>query len=186
MLAGAEGRGYVAAARPSPRTPRLVNLITPSRAGRALFLGLVLGAARLHGQTTEEPAPQPTPAGRELKLVPGVRYGAPLGASVYGGVVLGRKDAPGIEGPSVFGEAAQDGMRVSAGISSVSLGGTLRAQLSFIRTWNTHGDIEANQSFIGPEIAVGLIAGLTAGHYWRIGDGGGKSRFFAIGSFIGF
>lgn len=160
--------------------------LTPPRIGRALVLGLVLGAARLHGQSTEERAPEPARASRNVQLVPGLRYGAPLGASVYAGLVVGRENAPSVDGPSVMAEVGQDGMRVSAGASSVSLGGTFRAQLSFIRTWDDHGGVRANQSYVGPEVALGLIAGLTAGHYWRLGDGGGKARVFAVGSFIGF
>jgi hypothetical protein len=163
-----------------------VNPINPPRIGRALLVGLVLGAARLHGQTTEERAPEAAPAGRRVQLVPGLRYGAPLGASAYAGVVVGRKNAQSVDGPSIFGEAGQDGMRLSVGASSVSLGGTFRGQLSFIRTWDDHGDILAKQTYVGPEVAVGLIVGLTAGHYWRISDGGGKASFFAVGSFIGF
>lgn len=76
-------------------------------------------------------------------------------------------------------------MRASLGVSSAGFG-TYRAQLSYIRTWDDHGDVHADQSYLGPEIALGLIAGVTAGYYWRIGDGGGKATIFSIGSFIGF
>jgi hypothetical protein len=38
----------------------------------------------------------------------------------------------------------------------------------------------------GPKIALGMIVGVTAGYYWRIGDGDGKASILAIGSFIGF
>ena len=149
----------------------------------ALVLGLVLNAARLHGQETEERAPEP--AGRRLFPTGGVRYGPPLGASVYGGFIWSRVDPSGFAGPTLVGEAGQDGMRVSLGASSVSLGGTFRGQLSVIRTWDDHRGVRANQTYAGPEIVVGLVAGVTVGHYWRISDGGGKARLLAIGSFIG-
>jgi hypothetical protein len=163
-----------------------VKPLTPPRTGGAAIILLVLGAASLHGQTAEERAPESAPARRDVRLVPGLRYGAPLGASAYAGLVLSRENATGREGPSIIAEAGQDGVRLSAGVSSVSLGGTFRGQLSFIRTWDDHGDVLANQSYVGPEVAVGLIAGVTVGHYWRISDGGGKARIFALGSFIGF
>lgn len=160
--------------------------MTPPRIGRVVISCLFLSAAGLHGQSTEERAPEPTRAPRDVRLVPGLRYGAPLGVSVYAGVVVGRENASSTDGPSVTAEVGQDGMRLSAGVASVSLAGTLRAQLSFIRTWDDHGDVLANQSYVGPEVAFGVIAGLTVGHYWRISDGGGKARIFAVGSFIGF
>ena len=31
-----------------------------------------------------------------------------------------------------------------------------------------------------------MIVGVTVGYYWRIGDGAGKERMLAVGSFIGF
>lgn len=153
----------------------------------ALILGLALNAVRLDGQSTEEPAPGPAERGNvQASAVLGLRYGAPLGASFYGGVIVGKPTPDYRDGPSLMGEVGQDGARVSLGVSSVSLGGTYRAQVSVIRTWDEHGDIQADQTYVGPEIAVGLIAGVTIGHYWRISDGGGSARVFAIGSFIGF
>lgn len=159
--------------------------MTPPRIRWALVLGLVLSAARLHGQNPEEDAPEP--AGRSAaQVLPmgGLRYGAPLGASLYGGVILGWPNPAGYAGPSLLGEVGQDGMRVSLGVSSVGFG-TQRAQLSFIRTWDDHGDVRADQSYVGPEIALGMIVGVTVGYYWRIGEGEGKSRILAVGSFIG-
>lgn len=152
-----------------------------------LVLGLVLNAARLHGQSTEEGPPQPTAPRSGMQLLPagGFRYGAPLGASVYGGVVLGRNDPAGYAGPSLAAEAGQDGARVSLGVASVSLAGTYRVQLSVIRTWDSHGDVRADQTYVGPEIALGIVLGITIGHYWRVGEGEGEARVFAIGSFIG-
>lgn len=79
----------------------------------------------------------------------------------------------------------QDGLRLSVGKSSVSLGGTHRAQVSVIRTWGRHGDVEPGQTHIGPEVSSGLILGITVGHYWRVSDGGGPARIFAVGSFLG-
>ena len=161
--------------------------MNPPRIRWVLILGLVSMAVRLDGQSTEERAPEPGAqrGGRVLPVV-GIRYGAPLGASVYGGFVLGDPSPDFHDGPSLMGEVGQDGMRVSLGVSSVSLGGTFRGQASLIRTWDSHGGVQADQTYVGPEIAVGLIAGITIGHYWRIGDGGGKARVLAIGSFIGF
>jgi hypothetical protein len=150
----------------------------------ALVLGLVLNAAGLHAQ--EEEAPRPTERRANVQLVPGIRYGAPLGLSVYGAAILGRQGADAVQGPSVMAEVGLDGARASAGWSSVSLGGTYRGQLSVIRTWDDHGDVEAGQTYVGPEIAFGLIAGVTLGHYWRVSDGGGKSSLLALGAFIGF
>jgi hypothetical protein len=154
----------------------------------ALILALVLNAAALHGQTTEEDASRRADAqsGRHLAPVGGLRYGPPLGGSIYGGVILTRRDPTGLTGPSLVGEVGQDGMRVSAGVSSVSLAGTFRAHLAVIRTWDDHGDVRADQTYVGPDVAVGIIAGVTLGHYWRISDGGGAARVFSIGSFIGF
>ncbi|HYW07421.1 MAG TPA: hypothetical protein VE913_10715 [Longimicrobium sp.] len=83
-------------------------------------------------------------------------------------------------------EVGLDGLRAGAGWSSVSLGGTARGQMSVIHTWGSHGDVEAGQTYAGPEVAFGLIAGVTLGHYWRISDGGGKSSLFALGAFLGF
>lgn len=152
----------------------------------AFILGLVLNAAGLHAQTTEEPAPEPNSEYGNLKILPfpGLRYGAPLGASLYGGLMLGRDNPVGYTGPHISAEVGQDGMRASVGMSMLGVG-TQRAQLSIIRTWDNHGDVQADQTYLGPEIALGLIAGITVGYYWRISDGGGKARFFAIGSFIG-
>lgn len=154
----------------------------------ALILGIVLNAAHLHGQSTDESASRADdpPGGRRIVPAGGIRYGSPLGASAYGGVILTRIDPTGYAGPSLVGEVGQDGMRVSAGVSSVSLAGTFRAQLSAIRTWDDHGDVRADQTYIGPEAAVGIIVGVTVGHYWRVSDGGGPARVFSIGTFIGF
>ncbi len=154
----------------------------------ALVLGfLVLNAARLHGQSTEGSAPDSAAARGRMQIFPagGFRYGSPLGASVYGGVILDRPSPDFVQGPSVFGEVGQDGMRVSVGASSVSLAGIYRAQVSVIRTWNDHGDVLADQTYVGPEVAVGWLVGVTLGHYWRISDGGGKARILSLGTFFG-
>lgn len=160
--------------------------MTSHRIAGALLLGLVLNTAHLEGQTTEAGASAPAAPRNEVKVLPvgGLRYGAPLGASLYGGVLLSREDPTGYAGPSLVGEVGQDGARISVGAASVSLAGTYRAQLSLVRTWDDHGDVRADQTYLGPEIALGFIAGITIGHYWRIG-GEGKERFFAIGSVIG-
>jgi hypothetical protein len=150
----------------------------------ALVLGLVLNAAGLRAQ--EEGASRPAERRAHVQLVPGIRYGAPLGLSVYGAAILGRAGADAVQGPSVMGEVGLDGARASAGWSSVSLGGTYRGQLSVIRTWDDHGGVEAGQTYVGPEVAFGLIAGVTLGHYWRVSYGGGKSSLLALGAFIGF
>jgi hypothetical protein len=160
--------------------------MTRHRIRWALVLSLVLNAAHLQAQDTEEGATQPADQrGRVVVPVGGVRYGAPLGASIYGGIMLSQQDPTGYAGPSLMGEVGQDGMRVSVGVASLSLAGTFRGQLSVLRTWDDHGDILADQTYVGPEISLGLILGVTIGHYWRISDGGGKARFFAIGTVIG-
>lgn len=161
--------------------------MTPLRIRWALLLGLVLNAAHLHAQATEEGPSAPAGSRGEIRLFPagGFRYGAPLGASVYGGVILSREDPTGYAGPSLVGEAGQDGARVSLGVASFSLAGTYRAQLSVIRTWDSHGEVQAGQTYVGPEVALGIIAGVTVGHYWRISDGGGEARVFSIGAVIG-
>jgi hypothetical protein len=161
-------------------------MMTPQLVRWALVLGLALSAAPLHGQDTDEGAPKAADAESKRKLLPfpGLRYGAPLAFSLYGGVMLGREHPAGYSGPTLIGEVGQDGARVSLGVSSVGFG-TQRAQLSYIRTWDDHGGVRADQSYVGPEIALGLIAGVTVGYYWRISDGGGKARMLAIGSFIG-
>ena len=153
----------------------------------ALILGLVLNAAHLHGQTPEEGAPQPTAPSskRAIMPFPGVRYGGPIGLSLYGGVMLARQNPIGYTGPSLMAEVGGDGWRASAGVSSVGFG-SQRAQLSYIRMWDDHGDVRADQSYLGPEIALGMIVGVTVGYYWRISDGGGAARIFSVGSFIGF
>ncbi len=152
-----------------------------------LIVVLVLSAAPLHAQDTEEAAPEPAPRGGLAPLPTfGLRYGAPLGASAFAGVIIGERSPDFRDGPSLLGEVGQDGVRVSLGLSSVSLGGTHRAQMSALRTWSRHGEVEPGQTYVGPEIASGLILGITIGHYWRISDGGGPARIFAIGSFLGF
>lgn len=98
--------------------------------------------------------------------------------------MLGRENPVGSTGPSLVGEVGGDGMRFSLGFSSVGMG-TQRAQLSYIRTWDSHGGVRADQSYVGPEIALGLILGVTVGYYWRISDGPGDARILSIGSFIG-
>lgn len=159
--------------------------MTSSRIRWALALGLLLNAAHLHGQGTDESAPEPAARSRaKLFAMGGLRNGAPLGGSLYGGVILAWENPVGYSGPSLLGEVGQDGARISLGVSSVGLG-TQRAQLSYIRTWDSHGDVRADRSYVGPEIALGLIVGVTVGYYWRIGEGGGKARMFAVGSFIG-
>jgi hypothetical protein len=148
---------------------------------------LVLTAGRLHGQTTQPQGPEPDErGGSQIQPVVGLRYGAPLGASFYGGLILSGQTTDYRQGPSLTAEVGQDGIRAGLGVSSVSLGGTYRAQVSLMRTWDPHGDIQADQTYVGPEVALGLLAGVTLGHYWRISDGGGPARLFAIGSFIGF
>jgi hypothetical protein len=161
--------------------------MTPYRIACSLILGLVLIAARLDGQSTEAGASGQTAVPSEAKILPvgGIRYGAPLGASLYGGVMLGWENPAGYAGPALVGEVGQDGARVSLGVSTVTLAGTHRAQVSLIRTWDDHGDVQAGQLYLGPEIAVGLFLGVTIGHYWRISDGGGKARLFSIGTVIG-
>jgi hypothetical protein len=160
--------------------------MTPLRIRWALVLALVLSAARLHGQPTEAGEAEAAAPKARAQLFPlgGLRYGGPLGASLYGGVILGWEDPGGYGGPTLFAEAGQDAMRVSLGVSHVGFG-TQRAQLSFIRTWDDHGDVHADQSYLGPEIVVGIFAGVTVGYYWRISDGGGKARMLAVGSFLG-
>src|SRR5687768_1350506 len=119
----------------------------------ALILCLVLNAASLHGQSTEEGDTVPAGPVYKTQLLPlgGVRNGAPLGRSLYGGVMLGRENPVGASGPSLIGEIGQDAMRFSLGMSSIGMG-TARAQLSYIRTWDRHGDVHADQSYLGPEI----------------------------------
>lgn len=152
-----------------------------------ILLCLALNAARLHAQDTEGDAPEPGEDGKvRVSAIGGIRYGAPLGASLYGGIILGDRKPDVLDGPSVIAEVGQDGMRASLGVSSLSLGGLYRAQVSVIRTWDSHGSVRPDQTYVGPELAFGLIGGVTVGHYWRISDGGGKARIFAIGSFIGF
>jgi hypothetical protein len=152
----------------------------------ALILGLVLNAAHLHGQGTEEGTPEPTGPSSKAQFLPfgGLRYGSPLGTSLYGGVMLGWENPVGYSGPTLIAEVGQDAMRFSLGVSHVGMG-TQRAQLSYIRTWDDHGDVRGDQTYVGPEIALGLIVGVTVGYYWRISDGGGGARILAIGSFIG-
>jgi hypothetical protein len=158
----------------------------PPRIRWALILCLVLSAARLHGQSTEERAPEPATEAVKAQFLPfgGFRYGAPLGASLYAGVMLGWQNPAGYSGPTLVGEVGQDGMRASLGGSFIGFG-TQRAQLSYIRTWDNHGDVRDGQTYVGPEIVLGMIAGVTVGYYWRISDGGGKARVFAVGSFVG-
>lgn len=152
----------------------------------ALVLALVLGAAPLRAQDAEEGAPEPAPRGRAVQLgALGLRYGAPLGLSVYTGVLISEETPDFRQGPSIIGEVGQDGMRLSVGMSSVSLGGAHRAQVSLIRTWSRHGDVEPGRTYVGPEVSGGLLMGITVGHYWRVSDGGGPARIFEIGSFIG-
>jgi hypothetical protein len=160
-------------------TPRIIHW--------ALILGLVLNVAQLHGQNTGEGASETAVARDKVQLVPavGVRYGTPLGASVYGGGLVGFQHSAGFAGPSLIGEVGQDGFRVSLGVSSFSLVGTQRAQMSYLRMWDDRGDVRDGQTYVGPEIAIGIIGGLTLGHYWRVSDGGGKARIFSIGAFIG-
>ena len=170
----------------------LRGLFTPAQQGApmtgirwALVVGLLLlGAAPLHAQDEETPRRGERRA--RVQLVPGIRYGAPLGLSVYGAAILGREGADAVQGPSVRGEVGLDAARASVGWSSVSLGGTHRGQMSLIRTWDSHGGVEAGQTYAGPEVAFGLVAGVTLGHYWRLSDGGGRSSLFALGAFIGF
>ena len=154
----------------------------------ALILGLLaVNAAGLQAQTPEEGAEDAAAAPGGMQLLPaaGIRYGSPLGASVYGGVILDRSRPDIFHGPSLFGEVGQDGMRVSLGASSVSLAGIYRAQVSVIRTWDDHGDVRADQTYVGPEVAVGWLLGVTLGHYWRIGDGGGAAHILSLGTFFG-
>jgi hypothetical protein len=154
---------------------------------RTLLLGLVLGAAPLRAQATETPAPEPadtSSAETKPRLFGGLRYGAPLGASLYGAVMLARENPVGYTGPTLAAEVGQDGMRASLGVGAVWLG-SQRAQVSVIRTWGRHGDVQADQTYVGPEVAIGLILGVTIGHYWRVGDGEGPARVFAIGSYLG-
>lgn len=158
-----------------------------TRLRRALVLALVLSSAPLHAQDTEEAAPEPAPRARVAQLAAiGLRYGAPLGLSAYTGVIIAPRGPDFVVGPSIIGEVGQDGMRLSVGKSAVSLAGTQRAQVSLIRTWGRHGDIEPGQTYVGPEVSAGLLLGITVGHYWRVSDGGGPARVFAIGSFVGF
>ncbi len=160
--------------------------MTPFRATCALVLALGLNAPSLRGQTAPDDTPKPADAPGKTQILPfgGARYGAPLGASLYGGLMAGRKNPAGYSGPVLLGEAGQDGMRISAGAGMVFIG-SHRALLSVIRTWDDHGDVRADQTYVGPEIAVGMIAGFTLGYYWRIGDGGGKASILSFGSFIG-
>ncbi|HEY0024749.1 MAG TPA: hypothetical protein VGB24_17680 [Longimicrobium sp.] len=178
-----------AEARPAAARQRPFTINRTARMTRfrwALVLVFALGAAPLHAQDAEEDAPEPAPRGRTAQLAAlGLRYGAPLGASAYTGVIIAPRGPDFIQGPSIIGEVGQDGMRLSVGMSSVSLGGSYRAQASLIRTWDPHADIEPGQTYLGPEVSAGLILGITVGHYWRISDGGGPARFFAIGSFLG-
>jgi hypothetical protein len=154
----------------------------------ALVLGfLAVNAAQLHGQNPEEGTPAPAAPRSKMEILPagGIRYGSPLGFSAYGGVILDRSKPDIFHGPSIFGEVGQDGMRVSLGASSVSLAGIYRAQLSVIRTWDDHGGVRADQTYIGPEVSVGWLLGITLGHYWRISDGGGKAQILSLGTFFG-
>jgi hypothetical protein len=161
--------------------------MTPPLLRWALILGLALTAAPLRAQDTETPAPEPADTtSSKARLMPfgGLRYGAPLGASIYGAVMLGREEVVGYTGPTLAAEVGQDGMRASLGMGAVWFG-SQRAQVSVIRTWGRHGNVRADQTYVGPEIAVGMILGVTVGHYWRIGGGDGPVRVFAIGSFLG-
>ncbi len=160
----------------------------PHRWALALVLGLAANATHLHGQTTgPDTTQQQTGARSGAKVYPvgGIRYGAPLGASLYGGVILARDNPAGFAGPALAAEVGQDGARASLGVSSVTLAGTHRAYLSVIRTWDDHGDVRSGQVYVGPEVAVGLFLGITLGYYWRISDGGGPARLVSIGSVIG-
>jgi len=161
--------------------------MTPPLLRWALGLALALGAAPLRGQGTEALAPEPADTSSsetKPRLFGGLRYGAPLGGSIYGAVMLARPNALGYTGPTLTAEVGRDGMRASLGVGAVWFG-SQRAQVSVIRTWDPHGDVRADQTYIGPEVAVGMILGVTVGHYWRVGDGEGPARVFAIGSYLG-
>ena len=161
--------------------------MTPLFLRCALLLALVLGAAPLRAQGTETPAPEPadTSGGKtKPRIFGGLRYGAPLGSSIYGAVMLARPNALGYTGPTLAAEVGRDGMRASLGAGAVWFG-SQRAQVSVIRTWDPHGNVRADQTYVGPEVAIGMIVGFTIGHYWRISDGGGPARVFAIGSVLG-
>ncbi len=152
--------------------------MTPPLIRWTLLLGLVLGAAPLRAQGTETPAPEPADTSSSKtkpRLFGGLRYGAPLGGSIYGAVMLARPNALGYTGPTLAAEVGRDGMRASLGVGAVWFG-SQRAQVSVIRTWDPHGDVRADQTYIGPEVAVGMILGVTIGHYWRVGDGEGPAR----------
>lgn len=84
--------------------------MTPSRFRWALILGLVLNAAHLHAQGTEETPPAPTAPSNKARIhpFPGLRYGSPLGTSLYGGVMLGWENPVGYAGPTLIGEVGQD------------------------------------------------------------------------------
>jgi len=91
----------------------------------ALVLALMLGSAPLHAQDAEGAAPEPAPSPRVVQWAAlGLRYGAPLGASAYAGVIIAPRGPDFIQGPSILGEVGQDGVRLSVGVSSVSLGGS--------------------------------------------------------------
>jgi hypothetical protein len=149
-------------------------------------MALGLNTSSLRGQTAPEGTPKPVDAPGKVQILPfgGARYGAPLGASLYGGAMAARANPAGYSGPVLLGEAGQDGMRISAGAGMVVMG-SHRALLSVIRTWDDHGEVRAGQTYIGPEIAVGMIVGFTLAYYRRIGDGGGKASILSFGSYIG-
>jgi hypothetical protein len=136
--------------------------------------------------------PEADRRGSDLQPIAGLRQGAPLGWSIYGGIALRPRpasDAPrfGYSGYSLLGEVGQAGGCVSVGPTTAGDGGTLRLQLSAVRTWKHRDAVPANQTYLGPEALLTLfVVGGSVGSYWRLNPSDKSPRhFFSVNLVVG-
>lgn len=164
-----------------------IDMKLGSPGARPLLLGsLLLVSSNVAAQRPELADPTLV---KGIHSVPfgGVRYGAPLGFSAYGGFAIGRSRRESHTGISVTGEAGQAGARAGIGLSSTAFASTMRGAVTGTRIWKSRGSVESGDTYVGVEgLITVMLIGVSLGHHWRMDSSSpGAARLLAVGLVVG-
>ncbi|HEX2780165.1 MAG TPA: hypothetical protein VHM30_11745 [Gemmatimonadaceae bacterium] len=84
-------------------------------------------------------------------------------------------------------EMGRSAGQVGLGLSSQGqMTPIFRGQMVALRTWRRPSDLAANQTFVGTEVQISLLVGVSFGTYWRVrGNAPGDARYHAVRLVVG-